>query len=98
MSTLRSRWKKRVGSLAATLSLMLAALRDLFLQIIPLGSSSGGFAFLVHPRDFSDVFRKYPFLRRLPPRLLQGILRHLWPVVLSEITGLRSREGRGGWG
>lgn len=48
------------------------------------------FAFIVHPRDLSDVYRKYPSTRVLSPSALEWFLKHFWPVVVSEVEGLKS--------
>jgi predicted amino acid dehydrogenase len=75
------------------LLLLIHGIRDLILQVAPVPlRKKRGFAFLVHPRDFSDVSRKYPFASRLSDSSLRWILSHLWPVVVSEVTGVRSRK------
>jgi len=51
------------------------------------------FAFLVHPRDLSDVFRKYPLLKIFPVSLIEFLLLKFWPpVFVAKITGLKSRS------
>jgi predicted amino acid dehydrogenase len=51
------------------------------------------FAFLVHPRDLSDVFKKYPLLNILPNRLVEYFLIKFWPpVFVAKITGLKSKK------
>lgn len=58
------------------------------------------YAFIVHPRDANDVYRKYPFLKFVPLFLLHRALVYIWPVTLSKITGLVSvKSGReiNGW-
>lgn len=50
------------------------------------------FAFIVHPRDLSDVYKKYSFLKFIPSALVNFILLRFWPPVLvSKITGLKSK-------
>ena len=75
-----------------TPTLLLHALRDRFRLSVPVTNvaTKYGFAFLVHPRDRRDVSKKYPFMRYLPSWCIDLFTRHLWPVVLSEVTGLRS--------
>lgn len=74
------------------------SLRDLLVQKMPdwcLVSRSGPeykYAFLVHPRNIKDVYRKYPLFKIFPPRVLEFLLTHYWPVVLSHVTGLISRK------
>lgn len=51
------------------------------------------FAFLVHPRDLEDVFKKYSILRYLPESLVKFVFLKIWPpVIVSKITGLISKK------
>ncbi len=74
------------------------AVADFILPLVPLlweSETTYRYAFLVHPRDERDVYRKYPITRILPVRLLLFLLRHYWPVTISRITGLRAAtDGR----
>lgn len=77
------------------IKLILHALRDLWIQVMPFSPPvQEGFAFLVHPRDDEDVYIKYPFFRHMPKPLRMWILRHLWPVVLSRVEGMRDVNGK----
>ncbi|MES3005527.1 MAG: hypothetical protein V4664_01120 [Patescibacteria group bacterium] len=49
--------------------------------------------FLVHPRDNTDFLRKFPYLSFLPKQALAFLTKHMPPVVVSEITGLNTKEG-----
>ncbi len=51
----------------------------------------GQFAFILHPMQISDVFRRYPALKILPERLIEGIMRYVPPRAVSRITGIRSQ-------
>lgn len=51
------------------------------------------FAFIFHPLDISDVARKYPLAKCLPPSIVESGLRLMPPVVASKITGIRSITG-----
>lgn len=51
------------------------------------------FAFLVHPRNLDDFFRKFPFLKFLPISIVNLITKHLPPVIVSKITGLTAETG-----
>lgn len=53
----------------------------------------GQFAFILHPMEISDVFRRYPALKLLPERLIEGIMRYAPPFKVSRITGIRSQYG-----
>lgn len=51
---------------------------------------SAPFAFMIHPLDIHDVARKFPLAAKLPERLVEGLTRHLPPMVISHITGIQS--------
>lgn len=75
--------------------LFVAALRDLFILWSPsfiarLLVRRGDYAFLIHPRDLSDVTRKYPFSAYFPAHWVEWVIRMLWPIIGSRITGLKS--------
>lgn len=73
--------------------LIIHAFRDLAIPYLPnFKKEEYAFAFLVHPRDISDVYRKYPFAKYLPEKALLWGLRHYWPVVLSKVEGLKSQK------
>ena len=79
------------------LRLFIEAIRDLFWPLSPKWLFQRNhdypvFAFLVHPRDITDVYRKYPFARVFSPRVLEFFLYYYWPVVLSEVRGLKSKK------
>lgn len=50
------------------------------------------FAFLVHPRDLNDVFKKYPLLKFLPSRIVNFTLKIKSPIIVSKINGLISQK------
>ena len=51
------------------------------------------FAFIIHPLSARDVARKYPVARFFPDAVVESFLRIKKPMVLSEITGIRSITG-----
>ncbi|MEK7657781.1 MAG: hypothetical protein AAB366_01150 [Patescibacteria group bacterium] len=54
-----------------SLILVFHAFRDLLIRHLPnLREKENSFAFLVHPRDTKDVYRKYPFAEYLPENML----------------------------
>ena len=53
-------------------------------------SGEYSFAFLVHSRNHRDIYRKYPGLKILPRGIVLFILKHLWPITVSRVTGLHS--------
>lgn len=77
-----------------TLKLVFHAFRDLAVRYLPNRKNDFAFAFLVHPRDIADVYRKYPFVKYLPEALLLSALKYFWPVVLSEVEGVKDKNGR----
>ncbi len=83
-----------------TLRLISSALKDRYLQTHQPKMLGDGYAFLVHPRHIQDVCRKYPFFSILPVSVTIKILKYLWPITVSEITGVyRSDAGEAvrGW-
>lgn len=56
------------------------------------------FAFIIHPLGKRDVARMYPIARYLPERLVEWLIKHKSPFVVSHITGIRSAEGTEGEG
>lgn len=73
--------------------LIIHAFRDLISLFAESREKRARFAFLVHPRNIADVYRKYPFAKYLPENFLLPILRNFWPVVLSEVEGVKSKDG-----
>ncbi len=51
------------------------------------------FAFVIHPLNISDVARKYPIAKFLPASVVEAAMRVKKPMVVSEISGVRSRTG-----
>jgi fatty aldehyde-generating acyl-ACP reductase len=51
------------------------------------------FAFVIHPLNARDVARRYPIAKYLPERAVEAMLRLKHPMVVSQITGLRSKTG-----
>lgn len=79
----------------SSLFLVLGTLRDFFILwsprfIVRLLIRKGDYAFLIHPRDLSDVSRKYPFSAYLPAQWIEAVTRMMWPIIGSRITGLKS--------
>ena len=74
-----------------SLHLFTSAIKDYLIRVLPISPKEKyDFAFLVHARNFQDIYRKYPFLKKLPNNMVGFLSRHMWPVVVSEVTGLRS--------
>lgn len=48
------------------------------------------FAFIVHPRDLKDARREFPFFKYFPNKTLNLFINILPPLIVSEITGLKS--------
>jgi fatty aldehyde-generating acyl-ACP reductase len=51
------------------------------------------FAFVIHPLDISDFYRKFPFLEKTPNTLIEGIFKTLPPFKVSEIKGIKTPKG-----
>jgi predicted amino acid dehydrogenase len=50
------------------------------------------FGFLVHSRGYKDIYRKYPQLKFVPRPVILFIMKHLWPITLSRVTGVQSLQ------
>jgi predicted amino acid dehydrogenase len=58
----------------------------------------GDFAFIIHPIELEDVFRKLKFMRRWPASLVESTISFLPPFKVSEINGVRSVNAEtSGW-
>lgn len=57
------------------------------------------FAFVVHPLSARDMSRKYPVAKFLPESWVESLMALKRPMVVSEITGIRSATGAetAGW-
>lgn len=51
------------------------------------------FAFLVHPRDIQDIYKKYPYTKIIPSKLLKVIFRNIPPLILTKINGAIDANG-----
>ncbi len=81
-----------------TIGLLAQLVRDLLILVLPRAAArrlapSITYAVIVHPRDLSDISRKFPFAHFLPSRVVQTWLRYQWPCLGSCITGLKGRDG-----
>ena len=48
------------------------------------------FAFILHPLVVQDMARKFPLLRYLPESWVESGIKHIPPIKVSHITGVRS--------
>jgi predicted amino acid dehydrogenase len=56
------------------------------------------FAFVIHPLDIRDIYRKYPFARYLPDKLVEKAVTCLPAMKVSHITGVASSYNKAeGW-
>lgn len=57
------------------------------------------FAFIIHPLDTSDVYRKYAFARHLPANWVEAAMGMMPPQDCGTITGVKSAAGAetAGW-
>jgi len=56
------------------------------------------FAFIIHPIEIDDIYRKYGFLKILPKSLTQKIVSRVSPSVTSKITDVKSEfQEAEGW-
>ena len=63
----------------------------------PLDFWGGGplekFGFIIHPLDWQDIERKFPYAAKVPPGWLEKACCFMPPIVASHITGIRSSTG-----
>ncbi|RQD76215.1 MAG: shikimate dehydrogenase, partial [Candidatus Syntrophonatronum acetioxidans] len=58
----------------------------------------GKFAFIIHPIELSDIYRKFGFLRYFPQKIVEALIKRMSPFKVSEITGIKSPYGETkGW-
>ncbi len=81
------------------MTFILYIFQDLFSQLKgrTLGKNTNSeykFAFLVHSRNYKDIYRKYPFTQYLPKVVTLFFMKHLWPITLSKVTGVTSFESK----
>lgn len=63
-------------------------IKDLYyLHFAKPPEKKSGFAFIVHPRGFHDVYRTAPFFKFIPKIFVEFILSRIGPVTVSEING-----------
>src|SRR5437870_6002077 len=96
MTTTRPRLSWRF--IFQTTSLLAQLVRDLLLLVLPKAAARRlvpgiTYAVIVHPRDLSDISRKFPFAHFLPSRVVELWLRYQWPCFGSHITGLKGVDG-----
>lgn len=51
------------------------------------------FAFIIHPIETKDIYRKYPLLARIPENFVERIFKYLPPIKVSHIEGVKSPWG-----
>ncbi len=79
-----------------TLKQIYGLFKDLLIKLlpnflVPKKLKKYHFCFLGHPRDYAEIYRKFPFFRKIPKKIMRILIRRFfWPVTASEITGLRS--------
>jgi len=48
------------------------------------------FAFIIHPIELADIYRKYPLLAKLPGNLVEKTFKYLPSMKVSHIEGVKS--------
>lgn len=67
-------------------------LKILIFSLYPIKTQRYYFAFIVHPRSLKDVYVEFPFFKLLPDKCVAYLVNKLPPLIVSEITGLRSTK------
>jgi len=52
--------------------------------------SMNRFAFIVHPIEIDDIYKKYGFLKILPKNMTEKLVRSMPPSITSHITNVKS--------
>jgi predicted amino acid dehydrogenase len=52
------------------------------------------FAFLVHPRGFTDIYTTFPFTHFLPKWIIRKCFLLIGPLVIGKVFGLKTKEGK----
>ncbi len=52
------------------------------------------FAFIIHPLELEDLYRKYSWADKVPDTVLERFVRMIPPVKASHITGIKSISGK----
>ncbi len=52
------------------------------------------FAFITHPLEIADYYRKFPFLKPLPDSWVERLFKHVPAMKVSDITGIVSKTGK----
>src|SRR3989344_4183568 len=77
------------------LSLIYGAVSNLIVRYLPnFNKNKNYFAFIAHPRNLKDATNKFFFLKFLPKPILLLFLKHMWPVIASEITDFKDLNGK----
>jgi predicted amino acid dehydrogenase len=83
---------------------VVTVLRDLLIRVLPkrivrVLVGPGDFAFIAHPRDFSDVPRMFPFTKYLPASFVRVWFKYQWPFIASRVirTHPTTKEKSYGW-
>ncbi|MBU4479880.1 NAD(P)-binding domain-containing protein, partial [Patescibacteria group bacterium] len=81
------------------LILIYNAFFDLIIRLLPQIKKREGVAFLVHPRDVKDVIEKYPFFKYFSKNTINWVLKHFWPITISQIEGITDKNNKpiNGW-
>jgi len=68
------------------------AIKDLIVRLLPKTKvfRKYKFAFLVHSRNIGDIYKKYPLSRYLPEFIVNYLAIRMWPVVVSNVEGLKN--------
>lgn len=51
------------------------------------------FAFFIHPLEARDMVKKYPLLKPLSDRAIEGLALAIKPKVIAHVTGIESPDG-----
>ncbi|MGB4176491.1 MAG: shikimate dehydrogenase [Halanaerobiales bacterium] len=52
------------------------------------------FAFIIHPLEKEDLYRKFSWAEKVPETVVDNFVRFIPPVKASHITGIKSKTGK----
>jgi len=50
------------------------------------------FVWIIHSRNIQDFYRRFPIAKILPGKIIETLCRVLWPIVVSDITGVKDKN------
>ncbi len=52
------------------------------------------FTWIVHSRNIQDFYNRFPIAKILPTKLVLYVSKILWPIIISDITGVKDKDNK----